>query len=104
MRRITSKLGLALLALALPNLALPCSAWAQESDADLRRDIEELKRGQQHIQQQLQEIRKLIATRPAAPARPAGPDVRGKEFDLADNAVEGELSARLTLVEFTDYQ
>ena len=79
-------------------------ASAQESDADLRRDIQDLKRGQQHMQEQLQEIRKLLAARPAAPAAPAGPGVKGKEFDLGDNAVEGELSARLTLVEFTDYQ
>lgn len=104
MRRITPTLASSLLALCLSPLCPPPAASAQESDADLRRDIEELKRGQQHIQQQLQEIRKLIAARPAAPARPAGPDVAGKEFDLGDNAVEGELSARLTLVEFTDYQ
>ena len=99
MTRFASSCAFALLALGLAPMAS-----AQESDADLRRDIQDLKRGQQHMQEQLQEIRKLLAARPAAPAAPAGPGVKGKEFDLGDNAVEGELSARLTLVEFTDYQ
>ena len=77
---------------------------AQDTDADLRAEIEELKRGQQQMQQQLQEIRRLLAARPATPAAPTGPQVRGRQFDLADNVIEGELSARLTLVDFTDYQ
>ncbi len=98
-RLVTASLGIALLALTLAP-----AGFAQESDADLRAEVDELKRGQQDIQKELQEIRKLLATRPAAPTRPSGPDVKGKQFDLADNAVEGQPSARLTLVDFTDYQ
>lgn len=100
MKRFASICAIALLALCVAPALL-----AQESDVDLRSDIEDLKRGQQHIQEQLQEIRKLIAARPAAaPSAPRGPNVADKEFDLADNAVEGQVSARLTLIEFTDYQ
>ena len=99
MKRILFGCSIALLALSLASVG-----FAQQSDAELRRDIEDLKRGQQHIQQQLQEIRKLLAARPAAPAAPAGPNVKGKTFDLGANAVEGPVSARLTLIEFTDYQ
>jgi len=104
MRRPTSLSRLAIPALLLALLAAP-TAFAQDSVEDLRSEIEDLKRGQQHMQQQLQEILKLVAARPAAaPARPSGPDVKGKQFDLANNAVQGQLSARLTLVDFTDYQ
>jgi protein-disulfide isomerase len=78
---------------------------AQESEADLRRDIEQLKQGQQQIQKQLQEIKRLVQARPAAaPAGPAAPNVAGKLFDLGNNPVKGASTAKLTLVEFTDYQ
>ena len=74
---------------------------AQNSDDDLRREIEALKQGQQQITQQLQEIKRLIQARPAAPS---GPNVKGKVFNLGDNPVKGASTAKLTLVEFTDYQ
>ena len=74
----------------------------QESDADLRREIEELKKGQQRIQQQLQEIKRLVQARPSG--APAGPNVKDKVFDLGDNPIKGASTAKLTLVEFTDYQ
>jgi septal ring factor EnvC (AmiA/AmiB activator) len=72
---------------------------------ELEKEIEALKQGQQAIQKELAEIKRLIQTRPAAaaPAR-RGPDVAGKTFDLRANLVKGEQTAKLTLVEFTDYQ
>ena len=76
---------------------------AQEA-GDIEGEIEALKKGQEAIQKELAEIKKLIQARPAAPARPAGPDVAGKVFDLGANLVKGEQTAKLTLVEFTDYQ
>jgi protein-disulfide isomerase len=97
-QRLFSFVALAALAVgAAPRL------HAQESDADLRREIEQLKQGQQQIQKQLQELKQLVQARPAA-ARPAGPNVEGKIFDLGDNPMRGATSAKLTLVEFTDYQ
>ncbi len=53
-------------------------------------------------QKQLAEIKKLVQQRPAA--RPKGPDVKGKVFDLGANPVKGDPAAKVTLVEFTDYQ
>ena len=85
-------------------LALVSPALAQDADGQLRQEIEALKKGQQQIQKDLQEIKKLIQARPAAPARPAGPDVKGKVFDIGSNPVKGSKDARLTLIEFTDYQ
>lgn len=96
MRRLTL-LGLLL------GLTLPAIARGQEPGDDLAKQIEELKKGQAEIRAELKEIRNLLQER-QAPARPAGPDVAGKVFDLGDNPVKGASTARLTLVEFTDYQ
>ncbi|MDH3255439.1 MAG: hypothetical protein OEM62_10635 [Acidobacteriota bacterium] len=76
---------------------------AQEA-GDIEGEIEALKKGQEAIQKELADIKKLIQARPAAPARPAGPNVAGKVFDIGANPVKGEQTAKLTLVEFTDYQ
>ena len=88
-------------------LTVPAIAVGQEADPqDLAAQIEELKKGQAAIRQELRQIRALLQQRqaPTRPARPAGPDVAGKVFDLGDNPVKGASTARLTLVEFTDYQ
>ncbi len=88
-------------ALALPFvLAMP--AFAQSTDDALRRDIDTLKQGQKKIQQDLADLKKLLQ-KSEAPAA-AGSKVAGKVFNLAANPVKGAPSARLTLVEFTDYQ
>ncbi len=87
-------------ALALP-FALAAPALAQSSNDDLRRELDALKQGQQRIQQDLAELKKLLQQR-QAPA--AGPNVAGKVFNLAANPVKGVPSARLTLIEFMDYQ
>jgi hypothetical protein len=88
-------LGLALL------LAVPALALAQETDAELRDEIEALKKGQQDIQKQLAEIKKLLQARPQGRQ---GPNVKGMVFDIGDNLVKGPGSAKLTMIEFTDYQ
>lgn len=82
-------------------VALSAAAAGQTPDDEVRREIEALKQGQQQIRQELQEIKRLLQERPAAPA---GPDVKDKVFDIGDNPVKGEQTARLTLIEFTDYQ
>lgn len=83
-------------------LGLCAAAFAQDTEKDLRKEIESLKQGQQMIRRELQEIKALI--RAAQPARPSAPDVRDVEFDFGDNPVLGESTAPLVLVEFTDYQ
>ena len=100
--RLTHRLAAATLAtFLLPTLAaLPASG--QQTDQELRDEIEALKRGQEQIRKDLQEIKQLLQgqRRPA----PSGPNVKDKVFDLGDNPVRGEQTAKLTLVEFTDYQ
>jgi protein-disulfide isomerase len=82
------------------------AARAQDSDADLRNEIEQLKLGQKQINQQLEEIKKLLAQQRQAPAAaaPARPNVENQVFDIGANPVKGASTAKLTLVEFTDYQ
>ena len=89
---------------ALLALALVPAVSAQESD--VAAELRALKEGQQQIRKELQEIKKALAARPAAAAAPAraANDVAGKVFNLADNPVKGASTAKLTLVEFTDYQ
>jgi hypothetical protein len=73
---------------------------ARAQDQDLKSDIEALKKGQQEILQQIQDLKKLVQSQ----ARPAGPNVQGVVFDLGKAPVRGKNSAGLTLIEFTDYQ
>jgi hypothetical protein len=99
--RCTVRVLLGVLLLILP---LAGTAFAQDSDEALKKEIEALKVGQQQIRKDLQEIKKLLQARPAAPPPPSGPSVEGKTFDIGSNPVKGEATAKLTLIEFTDYQ
>jgi protein-disulfide isomerase len=89
--------------LFLLTLGLCPIGFTQESgQQDLRREIEALKKGQEQIREELKDIKELLQGREKA--KPSGPNVRDVEFDLGKNPVIGEDTARLTLVEFTDYQ
>jgi protein-disulfide isomerase len=82
--------------------ALGLPVLSQEPDKELKKEIEALKEGQQQIRKELAEIKRLLSTQRKAP--PPGPNVKDKVFDLGENPVKGEQTAKLTLVEFTDYQ
>jgi len=98
MGRLITPISIATLSL----VALGLPAVAQETDQELRKEIKALQEGQKEIQKELAEIKRLLSTQ--RKAAPAGPNVKGKVFDLGDNPVKGEQTAKLTLVEFTDYQ
>ncbi len=95
-KTVPAVLGASLLVLS----ALP--ALAQSSDQELKNEIEALKKGQQQIRSDIAEIKKLLQS--GQRAAPSGPDVKDKIFELGDNPVKGARTAKLTLVEFTDYQ
>jgi len=87
----------------LGNLFFP-PLLAQESQEDLKKEIQALKKGQEDIKRQLLQIQRLLQTQ-RAPARPAAPNVKDVVYDLGGhNPAKGESTAPLTLVEFTDYQ
>ncbi len=96
-RCVSATLGACLLAFA----SAP-GVFAQGTDAELQQEIEALKKGQQQIRGELQEIKKLLQARPAA--RPSGPTVKDKTFTLGEHPIKGEPTAKLTLIEFLDYQ
>ncbi len=91
------------IAVAAVAFALVVPAVGQEAEPDLRDEIESLKQGQQQIRKDLQEIKGLLQAQ-RRPAAPSGPNVKDKVFDLGANPVLGERTAKITLVEFTDYQ
>ncbi len=95
--------GLLSLAFVLPAAAQQVE---QQSRQDLKKEIEALKRGQMEIQKDLEEIKQLLRTSNAAARRvpPAQPNVRNKVFELGLNPVKGRPDAKLTLIEFTDYE
>ena len=68
----------------------------------LRREVEGIREGQRALQRDLQEIKALLQARPAAGGAPAMP--QNVVFNLDGAHMKGEKSAKLVLVEFTDYQ
>ena len=79
-------------------LSAPLALAQQPSPDDLRKDIETLKEGQKAIQKDIQEIKTLLQK--GQPAQPAQSVV----LELGKNPVRGESNAKLTLIEFSDYQ
>ena len=89
----------AVLGALLLGAALAVPAVAQETSTDdLKKDIEALQESLETIQKDLREIKGMLARQ--AP-RPSGV---GAVIDTADNPVKGESTAKLTMVEFSDYQ
>jgi protein-disulfide isomerase len=99
MTRRLWEIGCAALLLSLVSAG---SAPGQQTDPKLWEEIQALKRGQEEIRRQLLEIKQLIQSRLAA--APAAPDVRTMTVELGDHPRKGSGMAKLTLIEFSDYQ
>jgi protein-disulfide isomerase len=80
-------------------LSAPLALAQQQPTDDLKKDIEALKEGQKAIQKDLQEIKTLLQ-RPAGPPPPP----QDVDLDLGKSPFKGERTAKVTLVEFSDYQ
>ena len=72
---------------------------AQSTDDQIKKDIEALKAGQEAIQKDLAEIKRLLQTRPAADALPREPIALA-----ATEPFKGNNSAKVAVIEFSDYQ
>ena len=70
----------------------------------LKKDFETLKEGQAAIQKDLQEIRGLLRARPTAAAPAPAPVPQEVVLSLDGAPVKGDKNAKVTLVDFTDYQ
>lgn len=67
---------------------------------EIKKDIQSLKLGQSAIQKDLQEIKRLLKTRPS-PQRTGPLNVT---LNVAGAHFKGEKNAVLTLIEFADFQ
>ena len=96
-----------LLPLALILMALVSSRPAlSQTNADvesMKKDMQALKEGQQAIQKDIQEIKKLLASRPAGGAAAADQAVNAV-LSVDGEPFKGEKNAKLTLVEFSEFQ
>ena len=114
--RIIVLLGSAVLAFFSLTLALGQSTVSADDGRALRKEIEALKAGQEAIYRELQEIKSLLrpstpgAAQPSAPAagRPAAAATTTETVDFVVNVAgasfKGDKNAKVTVVEFTDYQ
>ena len=98
MNKIVALGALAALVLWHPQPSL--GQTAGEELKAIRTEIEALKEGQTAIRKELQEIKNLLRARPAAaPAEP-----QNIVLSVADAPFKGEKSAKLTLIDFSDFQ
>jgi protein-disulfide isomerase len=67
----------------------------------LKKEVEALKEGQKAIQKDIQDIKKQLITKQAPPAPP---EFKEAVIELGDNPFKGDKNAKVTLVEFSDYQ
>jgi protein-disulfide isomerase len=96
MKRWNLRLSLGLVLASL--LSAPFALTQEQSTDDLKKDIEALKEGQKAIQKDVQEIKALLQR-----AQPAPPP-QNVNLELGKSPFKGERTAKLTLVEFSDYQ
>lgn len=85
-----------------PTVAAQADAEAEDLRA-LRREIEQLHAGQDRLQKELQAIKGLLS-RGRGRQRPEPPQFEPTMIDIGAEPFKGKADARVTLVDFTDYQ
>jgi protein-disulfide isomerase len=75
-------------------------AKSLDEQQEIRKEIRDLRQGQEAIQKELQEIKRLLLAREAAPTRPSRPE----NISISGRPVRGNPNARVVLIEFSDYQ
>ncbi len=77
----------------------PGMAQPPDEARSLRKEIEELKEGQKAIQKDLQQIKNLLQAQGLLPEEP-----KNLFIDIAGKPFRGNKDARLSLIEFSEYQ
>ena len=82
------------------------SSWGQDAAEldSLKSEIETLKAGQAAIQRDLTEIKRLLLRGMSARAAPQAPSFQPVDLAIDSATILGDESARVALIEFTDYQ
>ena len=91
-------LSLGLVLVSILSVPLASAQQPPQQSDELKKDIETLKESVKAIQKDLQEIKALLQSKQPAPAP------QNVVLELGKNPFKGERTARLTLVEFSDYQ
>ncbi len=100
--KLITNLGVLLVAAAA---ASPVVYGQQKDDpATLQKRIAELEAGQKAILKELQEIKALLQTKGAAPAPTTAPVPTATSVSIENAPAEGDPKARITLVEFSDFE
>ena len=97
---------LALAALTAMSIQVCTAADAPPSEIGaLRQEMEQLKKSQQNIEATLQDIKRLLLANAAAGAgAPRPSSAVGMSVNVAGKQIRGDKNAKLTLIEFTDYE
>jgi protein-disulfide isomerase len=93
--------ALALLVTLIIFFTQPVAAQTSEDMKALRNDIQELKKGQEAIKKDIEELKGLLQ-RPTAKAAP--PAWKPTVVSTDDDPFLGKKTAKLTIIEFADYQ
>src|SRR5258708_10433287 len=79
----------------------PISQQLAGEQDELRREIRELREGQEAIKKELQEIRKILLTKETVAASRPAPS---EKINISARPIRGNNDARVVLIEFSDYQ
>ncbi len=81
------------------------SGFAQQPSGELKKELEALKAGQARIEKELQDLKNLLQARPApSPGPPSAGLVQSLVLSVGGAPFKGDKNAKVTLVDFTDYQ
>jgi protein-disulfide isomerase len=96
------KTRVALAALAVLTIFDAQSGFAQTGEElkAMRKEIQAIKEGQTAIQKELQEIKDLLRARQA----PSQGEPQNIVLSVDDDPFKGDRNAKLTLIDFSDYQ
>ena len=76
---------------------------ALDSEPDLKKELEELKQGQQAIHKEIQELKSILGQRTTA-QQPAAVNVKGVDIEIGSNPIKGNSDSKLIMIEITDHQ
>jgi len=97
---IRKSLMFAMALVAVGLIAGPVAGWAQSSDEDikaLRKEVQDLKTGQDAMQKDIAAIKDMLTPKKPAP-------FKGADLTIDGDPSMGNKDAKVTLIEFSDYQ